>query len=233
MSHTILICEDEKDIRDLLVKFLQKEGFDTIACESGLCGYKTFTEKSHLIDLVLLDVMMPGLNGYEVLKRIREISNVPVIFLTARSDEEDKLQGLGLGADDYVVKPFSLKEISYRAQAQIRRNTDYKDQSSQTVIINGALELNIQQYTLKKNGEEILLNNKEFNILKLMFEHIEHVFTKKQLYEAIWNDSFYGDANTIMVHISHLREKIEDDPKKPLYLKTIRGIGYRMERIHE
>jgi DNA-binding response OmpR family regulator len=228
---TILICEDESDIRDLIITYLNREGFDTISAANGVKALDLYHSNQDEIALILLDIMMPGLDGYEVLKRIREKSNVPVIFLTARSDEEDKIHGLGLGADDYVVKPFSLKEISSRIKAQIRRNTKYIENCNSPIIINGPLTLDLNQYCVKKDDEILNLNPKEYSLMKLFMENIEQVFTKKQLYETIWNDPFYGDANTIMVHISHIREKIEEDPKRPKLLRTIRGIGYRMERI--
>jgi DNA-binding response OmpR family regulator len=231
VKHTILICEDEYDIRDLIITYLNREGFNTISAPNGVKALDLYHANQEDISLILLDIMMPGLDGYEVLKRIREKSNVPVIFLTARSDEEDKIHGLGLGADDYVVKPFSLKEISSRIKAQIRRNTKYIDNCNSPIITNGPLTLDLNQYYVKKDDEILNLNPKEFNLMKLFMENIEQVFTKKQLYETIWNDPFYGDANTIMVHISHIREKIEEDPKQPKLLRTIRGIGYRMERI--
>lgn len=231
MRHTILVCEDEYDIRDLIVTYLNREGFNTISAHNGVKALDMYQANSSEISLILLDIMMPGLDGYEVLRKIREQSNVPVIFLTARSDEEDKIHGLGLGADDYVVKPFSLKEISSRIKAQIRRNTQYIENSSSTLIVNGPLTLDLNQYFVKKDEEILNLNPKEFSMMKLFMENLEQVFTKKQLYESIWNDPFYGDANTIMVHISHIREKIEENPKQPKLLRTIRGIGYRMERI--
>ncbi|MCK8059408.1 MULTISPECIES: response regulator transcription factor [unclassified Fusibacter] len=231
MRHTILVCEDEYDIRDLIVTYLNREGFNTISAHNGVKSLDMYQANSNEISLILLDIMMPGLDGYEVLRKIREQSNVPVIFLTARSDEEDKIHGLGLGADDYVVKPFSLKEISSRIKAQIRRNTQYIENSSSTLIVNGPLTLDLNQYFVKKDDEILNLNPKEFSMMKLFMENLEQVFTKKQLYESIWNDPFYGDANTIMVHISHIREKIEENPKQPKLLRTIRGIGYRMERI--
>ncbi|NPE21128.1 DNA-binding response regulator [Fusibacter sp. A1] len=227
----MLVCEDEYDIRDLIVTYLNREGFNTISAHNGVKSLDMYQANSNEISLILLDIMMPGLDGYEVLRKIREQSNVPVIFLTARSDEEDKIHGLGLGADDYVVKPFSLKEISSRIKAQIRRNTQYIENSSSTLIVNGPLTLDLNQYFVKKDDEILNLNPKEFSMMKLFMENLEQVFTKKQLYESIWNDPFYGDANTIMVHISHIREKIEENPKQPKLLRTIRGIGYRMERI--
>nr|WP_256371184.1 MULTISPECIES: response regulator transcription factor [unclassified Fusibacter] len=226
-----MVCEDEYDIRDLIVTYLNREGFNTISAHNGVKSLDMYQANSNEISLILLDIMMPGLDGYEVLRKIREQSNVPVIFLTARSDEEDKIHGLGLGADDYVVKPFSLKEISSRIKAQIRRNTQYIENSSSTLIVNGPLTLDLNQYFVKKDDEILNLNPKEFSMMKLFMENLEQVFTKKQLYESIWNDPFYGDANTIMVHISHIREKIEENPKQPKLLRTIRGIGYRMERI--
>lgn len=225
----ILIAEDEEDIRHLLAMHLRQEGYTTLEAADGREALAVFNKQR--VDLILLDVMMPQLNGFQVLTQVRETSDIPVIFLTARLEEEDKILGLGLGADDYVVKPFSLLEIGSRVNAQLRRFLTYSAANRNTLIRNGPFELDSDNYTVTKSGYPLELNPKEFKILALLMENLGKVYTKKQLYESIWEDVYYGDSNTIMVHISHLREKIEDNPKEPKYLKTIRGIGYRMEKF--
>lgn len=225
----ILIAEDEKDIRHLLAMHLSQAGHTVLEAADGREALELFGRQP--VDLMLLDVMMPQLNGFQVLTKVRESSDIPVIFLTARLEEEDKILGLGLGADDYVVKPFSLLEIGSRVNAQLRRFLTYSVAPRKTLIRNGPFELDYDTYTVTKSGYPLELNPKEFKILALLMENLGKVYTKKQLYESIWEEAYYGDANTIMVHISHLREKIEDNPKEPKYLKTIRGIGYRMERF--
>ncbi len=225
----ILIAEDEEDIRHLLAMHLRQEGHTILEAADGQEALEQFARSP--VDLILLDVMMPRLNGFQVLTRVRESSDIPVIFLTAQLEEEDKILGLGLGADDYVVKPFSLLEIASRVNAQLRRFLTYSGGNRRVILRNGPLEMDCDNYTATKNGQPLELNPKEFKILSLLMENPGKVFTKKQLYESIWEEVYYGDSNTIMVHISHLREKIEDNPKDPRYLKTIRGIGYRMEKI--
>lgn len=230
MPHKILIAEDEEDIRELLSIHLENEGYEVFQAANGLEAIELFYQED--IDLMLLDVMMPKIDGFKVLTKIRENSDIPVIFLTARAEEEDKILGLGLGADDYVVKPFSLLEIASRVNAQLRRFFKYSSKEKKSLIQNGDLEIDLENYVVTKHGAELDLNPKEFKLMTLFMENIGKVYTKKQLYETIWEDVYYGDSNTIMVHISHLREKIEDTPKEPKYLKTIRGIGYRMENCN-
>ena len=225
---SILIAEDEEDIRRLLSMHLRQEGHTILEAADGAEAIALFSAQE--VDLILLDVMMPKYNGFQVLTKVRETSDIPVIFLTARLEEEDKILGLGLGADDYVVKPFSLLEIGSRVNAQLRRFLTYSLAARKTILRNGPFELDCDNDTVTKSGISLDLNPKEFKILALMMENLGKIYTKKQLYESIWEDVYYGDSNTIMVHISHLREKIEDNPKDPKYLKTIRGIGYRLEK---
>lgn len=231
MDINILIAEDEDDIRELLNLHLNKEGFKTFQASNGIEAIDILSKEK--IHLLILDVMMPKMNGFEVIKKLRESSNLPVIFLTAKSEEADKILGLGLGADDYVTKPFSVIEIISRVQAQLRRYLEYSVYNINKTIKNGDLHIDLENYILKKNDIVIELVAKEFNILALFMKNIDKVFTKKQLYENVWNEDYLGDDNTIMVHISNIREKIEDNPRKPKYLKTIRGIGYRMVRCDD
>ncbi len=225
----ILLAEDEQDIRELLELHLIKESYTVFQAEDGLQALKIFNNEH--IDLALLDVMMPGIDGFKVLKKIRETSEIPIIFLTARSDDTDKILGLGLGADDYIVKPFSPIEVIARIGAQLRRYYKYTNGHLNDTLIIGNLTLNKDSFTLLKSEKVIELNPKEYKILELLMENAGKVYTKKQLYEAVWEDPYYGDNNTIMVHISHIRDKIEDNPKSPKYLKTVRGIGYKFEKV--
>lgn len=227
---TILIAEDEDDIRELVSFHLRKEGYNTLEADNGLTALSLFEKES--VDLMILDIMMPVMNGFELLEKIRATSEIPVIFLTARAEEQDKIKGLGLGADDYVSKPFSVMEMVSRVQAQLRRYINYSNKEQKNILCNGDLSLNLTDYSVSKNSQILELNPKEFKLLKMFMENVSVVYTKKQLYEAVWDDLYWGDDNTIMVHISHLREKIEDNAKSPTYIKTIRGIGYRMEKIN-
>ncbi|WP_027623067.1 response regulator transcription factor [Clostridium lundense] len=225
----ILIAEDEQDIRELLELHLIKEGYTVFQAADGVNALKVFSEKH--IDLVVLDIMMPGLDGLKVLKKIREISEVPAMFLTARGEDVDKILGLGLGADDYIVKPFSAMEFIARMQALLRRTYKYSNICGKGELVNGEIKLNKESCNVYKNDKEIELNAKEYKILELFMDNIGKVHTKKQIYEIVWGEPYYEDDNTIMVHISHLRDKIEDNPKEPKYLKTIRGIGYKIEKV--
>lgn len=227
---TLLIAEDEEDIRGLVSLHLQREGYKILQAADGQEALELFNENT--VDLLILDIMMPKLNGFEVLSEIRKTSEIPVIFLTARSEEQDKIRGLGLGADDYVSKPFSVMEMVSRVQAQLRRYINYSNKEIKKLLTNGDITLNLTDYSVLKGNETLDLNPKEFKLLKMFMKNMGVVYTKKQLYEAVWNDLYWGDDNTIMVHISHLREKIETMPKSPQYIKTIRGIGYRMEKVN-
>ena len=226
----ILIVEDEQDIRELLEIHLSKEGYKIFTAEDGLQALDIFENKD--IDIALLDVMIPKIDGFKVLKKIRETSEIPVIFITAREEEADKILGLGLGADDYVIKPFSPIEIVARVKAQLRRYYKYSNKTHKTGIVVGELRLDKDSCCIYKNDIALALNPKEYRLLEFILENPGKVYTKKQLYEIVWCNSYYGDSNTIMVHISHIREKIEEDPKNPKYLKTIRCIGYKMELHH-
>ena len=227
----ILIVEDEQDIRELLEIHLSKEGYNIFTAEDGMQALDIFQSKD--IDIALLDVMIPKINGFKVLKKIRETSEIPVIFITAREEESDKILGLGLGADDYVIKPFSPIEIIARVKAQLRRYYKYSNKTHKTEIIIGELRLDKESCSIYKNDIQLALNPKEYRLLVFILENPGKVYTKKQLYEMVWENPYYGDSNTIMVHISHIREKIEEDPKNPKYLITIRGIGYKMEQHHD
>lgn len=225
---TILVAEDERDIRNLLKISLEENGYTVVAAKDGKEAWDLM--QKNRISLAILDVMMPVLDGFSLLRKIRESSTVPVVFLTARSDDIDKVLGLGLGADDYLVKPFSMTELLARVAAQLRRNNEYLAQKEQASVLVTYKDLTIDKdkCCAYKDGELIELGAKEYKLLLFFMEHPEKVFTKRQLYQAAWDGEYYDDDNTIMVHISRIRNKIEDDPQQPRYLKTIRGIGYKL-----
>lgn len=229
----ILVSEDEKDIRNLLKVNLEQEGYSVFVAQDGLEALSII--QSVNIDLAVLDIMMPRLDGLNLLRKIRETHTFPVIFLTARTDDMDKILGLGLGADDYLAKPFSMAELLARIGAQLRRSCEYssgRTPSSSRLAI-GCLVLDKDACSVYKDGAVIELNAKEYKLLHLLMENADKVFTKRQLYKAVWDEDIYYDDNTIMVHISHLRNKIEKDPRNPEFIKTIRGIGYKFQRSDE
>lgn len=223
----ILVAEDEKDVRSLLALSLKQSNYTVWEAASGLEALEIF--KKQPIDICLFDVMMPGLDGFNLLRQIREQSTVPVIMLTARGEEMDKLLGLGIGADDYIVKPFSVSELLARVGALLRRSQQYRPDSAKAQISCGSLILDKLSCSVTKDGCPVELNAKEYKLLLFLMENKKQVFTKKQLYHAVWDEDVYYDDNTIMVHISHIRSKIEDDAKNPAYIKTVRGLGYRFD----
>ncbi|WP_054951088.1 response regulator transcription factor [Numidum massiliense] len=238
MHHYILLVEDDPAISDMVGNHLTKEGFRVAHACDGKEALRAFARES--FDLILLDLMLPKLNGMDFLKAVREKSTVPVLIVSAKDGDVEKALGLGFGADDYVTKPFSLIELTARVKAAIRRATQYtgspkdgdKDVQHQVIHIRD-IALDIENMRVKKNGEEIKLTAKEWQILKLFFTNPERVFTKEQIYRAVWQDDYYGDENIINVHMSRLREKIEDDPSSPKYIKTLWGIGYRLGEFEQ
>ena len=226
----ILLVEDEKEISLMVKNYLTKEGYIVDTVFNGEEGLFQFRQKDY--SLVILDIMMPKMDGIEVIKRIREKSNVPVIILSAKDGEIDKALGLGFGADDYVAKPFSMVELSARVKAAIRRATEYSNEEvkQNKVIKVDDLIIDINNYSVKRGDENLKLTNKEFEIFKLFLTNPNIVFTKEQIYRQVWEDDFMGDDNIINVHIRRLREKVERDPSKPKYIKTLWGIGYKYER---
>ncbi len=223
----ILVAEDEKDLLELLKDNLLREGHSVYVAENGEEAWKVFEREP--VELGIFDVMMPKMDGFQLLREIREKSEMPVIFLTARGDEMDKVLGLSLGADDYLVKPFSMAELKARVQVQSKHlQKKVVVQSNCEKLSCGKLVLHVDKAVCYKSGKPILLGAKEFFLLKFLMENQERVLTKKQIYNAAWQESYLFDDNTVMVHLSHLRSKIEDDPKNPKYLTTVRGIGYKL-----
>lgn len=224
----ILIAEDEKDIRNLISLHMKTENYNIFEACDGLEAFRIF--ESNKIDLILLDIMMPNINGISFIQKVRATSIVPIICITAMGSDSDKVLALGLGADDYLVKPISPIELSARVSSHLRRCYNYSTNSS-NIYCTGSLKLFSDTFEVYKNEIKIDLNPKEFKILHFLISNIGKVFTKKQIYESVWEETYLGDSNNIMVHLSHLREKIEDNPKCPIYLKTIRGIGYKLEKV--
>ncbi|QQE79231.1 response regulator transcription factor [Alicyclobacillus sp. SO9] len=237
MSNTLLLIEDDIQIVEMVQNYLLKEGYTIVTALDGLDGINQFQRQQ--FDVVVVDVMMPKLDGIEVIKRIRETSSVPIIIMSAKDSDMDKVTGLGFGADDYIVKPFSLIEISARIKAAIRRATTYSSDStsiasdglstSGSLLKFDRLSIDLTNFTAWKDGADLKLTAKEFEILRLFAEHPNRVFTKAQLYGLVWKEDYYNDENVINVHIRRLREKIEDQPSTPRYIKTLWGIGYRWE----
>ncbi|MCR4649210.1 MAG: response regulator transcription factor [Lachnospiraceae bacterium] len=217
----ILIAEDESDLRMLLRDQLSGAGHEVIEAENGMQAFRLFQSESP--DMAVLDVMMPVMDGFSLLAQIRETSDMPVIFLTAKGDEIDKVSGLRLGADDYLVKPWGRSELLARIEVQKRHIK--KLDNTEIAFVSGNLWMDFGNGVIKKAGEVLNLNAKEYHILKFFAENKGKVLTKKQIYQEVWQDEFVYDDNTIMVHISHLRSKIDDDSNH--HIETLIGIGYR------
>lgn len=230
MERTILVIEDEQNINDILTFSLGKEGYKTLSALDGVTGLEMALSENP--DLILLDVMLPGLDGWEVCKKVREQSQVPIIMLTAREDEVDKVLGLELGADDYITKPYSMRELAARVKANLRRSvaTVQAAQESapknQDTILSGDLAINIERYEVSKNNEVIDITLREFELLKFLAMQPGKIFSREKLLENVWGYEYYGDVRTVDVTVRRLREKIEDDPSMPKYIITKRGVGY-------
>ncbi len=229
---TILVVDDNKEIVYSISELLKYEGFEVVKAYDGMQALDAMEE--HPVDLILLDVMMPRLNGLSALMKLREKSRIPVIILSAKTEESDKVSGLVLGADDYVEKPYNPAELIARVKAHLRRYRAWgggapKAEADQ--VVNGGLMLDKKQRIVVVEGEEVRLTATEYKILELLMEHPGQVFSAEQIYENVWQESAsYTVENTVMVHIRHIREKIEIDTKKPRYVKVVWGIGYKMEK---
>jgi len=222
----ILVVEDEESFRDALHYMLTREGFDVIIAPNGAEGIRLFDAKNP--DLVLLDLMLPEVSGTDVCKHIRSKSSTPVIMLTAKDTEIDKVVGLELGADDYVTKPFSTRELLARIRAVMRRGGDVEINSI-GAIEGGPIRMDVERHTLTVNGESVPMPLKEFELLEFLMRNSGRVLTRGQLMDRVWGSNYVGDGKTLDVHIKRIRSKIEPDPANPVYLSTIRGLGYRFE----
>ncbi len=228
MNNKILLIEDDIAISEMVENYLRKEGFKLTVAFNGEEGVRKFLRDT--FDIILLDLMMPKLDGIEVIRIIREKSSIPILITSAKDTDVDKAIGLGIGADDYIAKPFSMLELSARIKAAIRRaNYFTKNDTNEEGIINvNELKIDFNDFSVMKKGKRIQLTSKEFDILKLFVKNPKRVFTKAQIYSSIWNEDYYGDENVINVHMRRLREKIEDNPSEPLYIKTLWGLGYKL-----
>lgn len=227
-QHNILLVEDDAEISEMLKNYLTAENYRVVCAFDGREACEKFDKDA--FSLVLLDLMIPKVSGLEVMQYIRKASVVPVLILSAKDSEADKTLGLGLGADDYITKPFSVVEVLARIKANIRRTTQYDDtrEKAPDLLRVGDLVMNLSDYTVSRHGVPIALTAKEFEILKLLLKNPKRVYTKEQLYSLVWQDEYLGDENAVNVHISRLRNKIEDDSRNPKYLITVWGIGYKL-----
>jgi len=225
MSMKILVVDDEKAIVDILRFNLEKEGFQVLTAYDGQQGIDIFREEEP--DLILLDIMMPRMNGLDACKLIRNESSVPIIMLTARAEEVDKVLGLEFGADDYVTKPFGVRELMARVKSNIRRVAIDLDKTSKAQIIrHGNMVINTEKYEVRKDDQVVELTVREYELLKYLATQKEQIFTREQLLEQVWGYEYYGDVRTVDVTVRRLREKIEDVPARPEFVLTKRGVGY-------
>jgi DNA-binding response OmpR family regulator len=227
--YTILICDDDRDIVSALEIYLGSEGYRTIAAYNGNQAIQAVQEEE--VHLILMDVMMPELDGIRATAKLREGSNVPIILLTAKSEDSDKILGLNIGADDYITKPFNPLEVVARVKSQLRRYTSLGGaEKGPGLLTVGPISMDDSSKQVTVDGAPVALTPIEYNILKLLLSHPGQVFSSAQIYEQVWNDPAYGSDNTVAVHIRHLREKIEINPAEPRYLKVVWGLGYKIER---
>lgn len=234
MKNSVLIIDDDKELCALMKKCIEQENLSAVIAHGGVEGLRLADENknSNSLSLVILDVMMPDIDGFQVLKKIRETSNIPVLMLTAKSDEEDKVSGLRLGADDYLTKPFSINELMARVNSLIRRYTTLNptaETESECIDLSGMV-IDKTNRIVSMNDHVIELTGKEFDLLVFLASNKGRVFTKKQIYMQVWEEEYAFDDNNIMSFISKLRKKIEPDPECPFYILTIRGVGYRFNK---
>ena len=222
----ILIVEDEESFSDPLSYLLRKEGYDVVVTETGPDGLAEFDKNG--ADLVLLDLMLPGLSGLDVCRTLRQRSNVPVIMLTAKDSEIDKVVGLELGADDYVTKPYSSRELLARVKAVLRRLAEPEDLLPSTIEA-GPVRMDVERHTVTVNGKPTALPLKEFELLEMLLRNAGRVLTRMQLIDRVWGSDYVGDTKTLDVHVKRLRAKIEPDPARPKHIVTVRGLGYKFE----
>lgn len=227
---TILVCDDDKEIVEAISIYLKQEGYDIVAAYNGKEALKQMKEQE--IHLVILDIMMPELDGIHALLKLREESSIPVILLSAKSEDVDKILGLNVGADDYITKPFNPLELVARVKSQLRRYTQLggMEQTNDNLLVNGSITMDREQKQVTVDGELVKLTPTEFKILQLLMENVGTVFSSAQIYERIWEEDAYATDNIVSVHIRRIREKIEIDPKNPDYVKVMWGVGYRMEK---
>ncbi|HZK32809.1 MAG TPA: response regulator transcription factor [Corynebacterium sp.] len=225
---TILIVEDEESLADPLAFLLRKEGFDVIVAGDGPTALEEFTRND--VDIVLLDLMLPGMSGTDVCKQLRQTSNVPVIMVTARDSEIDKVVGLEIGADDYVTKPYSSRELIARIRAVLRRGGEEEENTvEEQVLEGGRVRMDVERHIVTVAGDPVPMPLKEFDLLEYLMRNAGRVLTRGQLIDRIWGADYVGDTKTLDVHVKRLRSKIEEEPSRPRQLVTVRGLGYKFE----
>jgi two-component system response regulator RegX3 len=222
----VLVVEDEQSLREALVFFLEKEGHEVSVAVDGEEAIRVFENESP--DIILLDLMLPKMDGNQVCKQIRQSSNVPIIMLTAKDSEIDKIVGLEIGADDYITKPYSTRELLARIKAVLRRQVE-PPLNAESVLVAGALRLDSDRHVVTLNGNPLTLPLKEFELLELLMENVNRVLTRGQIIDRVWGSNYFGDTKTLDVHIKRLRSKVEEDPARPIYIQTVRGLGYKLE----
>ena len=223
----VLIVEDEPDLADPLAYLLRREGFDVDVAEDGPAALASFQE--HGADIILLDLMLPGMPGTEVCRQIRTSSSVPIIMVTAKDSEVDIVVGLELGADDYVTKPYSARELLARMRAVLRRTAHAEADLDDRILTGGRVTLDIDRHTVSVDGREINMPLKEFELLEVLMRNAGRVLTRGQLIDRVWGSDYFGDTKTLDVHIKRIRSRIEENPGEPVLLVTVRGLGYRFE----
>lgn len=222
----ILIVEDELDLANIIKDYLEKELYEVEICTEGDKAIEIFDKFKP--SLVILDLMLPGMNGYEICQNIRKKSTIPILILSAKIDELDKVKGLNLGADDYITKPFRPRELLARVNAQLRRSQVFNKEILEIIDIEN-IRIYTKEYKVEKNGRDLDLSRNEFELLVFLSENPRQVFSREQLYDRIWGFDSFGDLNTVTVTINRLRQKIEDNPKNPKYILTVWGVGYKFE----
>lgn len=222
----ILVVEDEQSLREPLVYVLEKEGYEVVDAADGDQAIKVFNAEQP--DLILLDLMLPKKSGNEVCQIIRQSSNVPIIMLTAKDSEIDKVVGLEIGADDYVTKPYSTPELKARIKAVLRRNIEPQVELG-NILEAGGVRMDIERHEVEVNGVRVQLPLKEFELLELLLENVNRVLTRGQIIDRVWGSDYFGDTKTLDVHVKRIRSKIEEDPARPEHLVTVRGLGYKFE----
>ena len=233
MSQTILVCDDDKEIAAAVDIYLTAEGYRVLQAYDGLQALELLRDNED-VQLILMDVMMPRMDGVHATMKIRESRNIPIIMLSAKSEDNDKILGLNIGADDYITKPFNPMELIARVKSQLRRYTrlgSVPEATGASVVVNGGLELDDGAKRVTVDGNEVSLTPVEYKIVKFLLENRGMVFSSAQIYENVWNEPSYGADNIVAVHIRHIREKIEINPKEPRYLKVFWGHGYKMEKL--
>lgn len=229
-KEVLLVVDDEKEIRDLIGIYLENQGYEVIKAKDGLEAVNIV--RSKYIDLVILDIMMPNMDGIEACINIRKNKNMPIIMLSAKTQDMDKIFGLTTGADDYIAKPFNPLELIARVKSQLRRYKEFNSTNNEkkAIIEIEDLVINTETHEVKVYGKDVKLTPREFDILKLLAMNKGIVFSMEKIYESVWKENFFESDNTVMVHIRKIREKIEENPRKPRFIKTVWGVGYKIER---